>query len=222
MILTNVVNIKKQIDEVCKKINRDPKEVVLLAAIKDRTPAEIKEIFSAGVNIIGESKVQEMKMKIPLLPKKLRLDFIGHIQTNKVKDVVQTCFLIHSVDSLHLAQEIDRQAKKIGKIQNILLEINVSGEKTKYGFKKEEIINLFPQLLELKNLKIMGLMTIAPYLKESEKSRPFLKDLRLLKKQLEVKFNVTLSELSMGMSNDYKIAIEEGATIIRLGRIIFD
>lgn len=200
----------------------DIKKTIILAATKGRTPEQINKVIEGGIKVIGESRVQELINKFPFLPKTLRIDFIGHLQTKKVKDVVQTCFLIHSVDSLHLAQEIDKQAKKIGKIQNILLEINVSGEKTKYGFKKEEIINLFPQLLELKNLKIMGLMTIAPNYDHPEKSRPIFQELRQIKNQLENKYKVNLLELSMGMSNDYKIAIEEGATIIRLGRIIFD
>ena len=141
---------------------------------------------------------------------------------DKIKDVIKTCFLIHSVDSLKLAQKIDKLAKNIRKMQNILLEINISGEETKHGFKKEEIINIFPQLLKLKNLKIIGLMTIAPYSDEPEKSRPVFHELKQIKYFLENKFNVKLPELSMGMSNDYKIAIAEGSTIIRLGRIIFE
>ena len=196
--------------------------MIILAATKGRTIEQINKAIKGGIKVIGESQAQEMKKKLGLLPKDLRVDFIGHLQTNKVKDVVKHCFLIHSVDSPHLAQEIDKQAKKIEKIQNILLEINVSGEKTKYGFRKEEIMDIFPQLLGLKNLKIIGLMTIVPYFQEPEKSRPFFQGLRQLKKQLESKFNISLPELSMGMSNDYQIAIEEGATIVRLGRIIFE
>lgn len=198
------------------------KGVTILAATKGRTIKEIFQAVAVGISVIGENRVQELLNKLPDLPKKIRIDFIGHLQTNKVKDVIKHCFLIHSVDSLRLAQAIDKQAKKIEKIQNILLEINISGEKTKYGFKKEETINLFPQLLELKNLKIMGLMTIAPYFKEPEKSRPFFQNLRQLKKELESKFNISLPELSMGMSNDYQVAITEGATIVRLGRVIFE
>lgn len=196
--------------------------VTILAATKGRSVKEISQAVAAGISVIGENRVQELLKKLPDLPKKIRIDFIGHLQTNKVKDVIKHCFLIHSVDSLRLAQAIDKQTKKIGKIQNILLEINISGEKIKYGFKKEEIINLFPQLLELKNLKIMGLMTIAPYFKEPEKSRSIFQELKQIKNQLESKYQVYLPELSMGMSNDYQVAIEEGATIVRLGKIIFD
>lgn len=196
--------------------------MIILAATKGRSPEQINKVIKSGVKVIGESQVQEMKKKLAFLPKDLRVDFIGHLQTNKVKNVVKHCFLIHSVDSLYLVQEIDKQAKKIGKIQNILLEINISDEETKYGFKKEEIINIFPKLIILKNIKVMGLMTIAPHYNNPEKSRPIFQELRLIKNQLENKYRVNLSELSMGMSNDYKIAIEEGATIVRLGRIIFD
>ena len=211
MIKENIIKIKREIDRV-----------LLLAVTKGRTIEEINESLEAGIRVIGENKVQELKTKTPLLPKNLRIDFIGHLQTNKVKDVIKYCFLIHSVDSLHLAQEIDKQAKKIGKIQNILLEINISGEKTKYGFKKEEVRNIFPQLSKLENIKITGMMTIAPYLDNPEKSRLIFRELKQIKYLLENKFGVVLPELSMGMSNDYKIAIDEGATIIRLGRIIFE
>ena len=211
MIKDNIIRIKKEINGV-----------LLLAVTKGRTIKEINESLQAGIKTIGESKVQELKEKLVFLHKDLRVDFIGHLQTNKIKDVIKTCFLIHSVDSLKLAQKIDKLAKNIRKMQNILLEINISGEETKHGFKKEEIINIFPQLLKLKNLKIIGLMTIAPYSDEPEKSRPVFHELKQIKYFLENKFNVKLPELSMGMSNYYKIAIAEGSTIIRLGRIIFE
>lgn len=195
--------------------------ITILAATKGRTPEHINKIIKGGIKVIGESHVQEMKKKLGLLPNDLRIDFIGHLQTNKVKDVVKNCFLIHSVDSLHLAQEVDKQAKKIGKIQNILLGINISGEGTKYGFKKEELINNFSELIKLNNIKIKGLMIMAPYSLAPEDSRPFFRKLRKLRDLLTKKYQVNLPELSMGMSNDYQVAISEGATIVRLGRIIF-
>lgn len=210
MIKDNIIEIKKEINNV-----------LLLAVTKGRTIEQINQALQAGIQAIGENKVQELMTKAEFLPKGLRIDFIGHLQTNKVKDVIRNCFLIHSVDSLHLAREINKQAEKLGKTQNILLEINISGEKTKYGFKKDEVINLFSQLLELKNIKIMGLMTIAPYYDQPEKTRLIFHELKTIKEQLEKRYKVSLPELSMGMSNDYKIAVEEGATIVRLGRIIF-
>ncbi len=198
------------------------KGVTILAATKGRAIKEIFQAVAAGISVIGENRVQELLDKLPDLPKQIRIDFIGHLQKNKVKDVVKYCFLIHSVDSLHLAQEIDKQAKKIEKIQNILLEINVSGEKTKYGFNKVDIFDIFPKIINLKNVAVKGLMTVAPNYDNPESSRLIFQGLRQLKKQLESKFNVSFPELSMGMSNDYQVAVEEGATIIRLGRIIFD
>ena len=212
MIAKNINKIKREIKA----------EVLLLAVTKGRNPEQIKEAVQNGISAIGENRVQELIKKLPQLPKNLRIDFIGHLQTNKVKNIVKHCFLIHSVDSFQLAQEINKQAKKILKVQNILLEVNISQEKTKFGFKKQELINLFPKLLALKNIKITGLMTIAPYFENKEDSRPVFKQLKQLRDLLETNFKIKLPELSMGMSNDYQIAIQEGATIIRLGRIIFE
>jgi len=210
--------IRDKILEINKEINN----VLLLAITNGRTIEQINEAISAGIKAIGENKAQELKVKFPFLPKDLRIDFIGHLQTNKVRDVVKHCYLIHSVDSLYLAREVDRQAKNMGKRQNILLQINISGEKSKYGFKKEDVIDQMPQLLKLSNIRIIGLMTIAPHFDNPEKTRPIFQKLKLLKNQLEEENRVGIYELSMGMSNDYKIAIEEGATIVRLGRIIFE
>jgi len=204
MISKNIQRIKNQIKT----------EVLLLAVIKGRSPEEIKMAVQNGISAIGENRVQEMLEKLPDLPKDLRIDFIGHLQTNKVKDVVKNCFLIHSVDSLRLAQEIDRQAKKIGKVQEILLEINIANEPTKFGFKKEELVEVLPKLLAFTNIRVKGLMTMAP--------SPYFKELREFKNSLEKQFDISLPHLSMGMSNDYKIAVEEGATIIRLGKVIFE
>jgi len=196
--------------------------MITLAATKGRTPEQIKKVVEDGIKVIGESQVQEMKKKLAFLPKDLRVDFIGHLQTNKVKDVVKHCFLIHSVDSLYLAQEIDKQAKKIKKVQNILLEVNIANEPTKFGFIKQELINNFGKINKLPNIKIQGLMTMAPYSVNKENSRPFFRELKELKDLLSKKYQINLPELSMGMSNDYQVAVEEGATIIRLGRVIFE
>jgi pyridoxal phosphate enzyme (YggS family) len=204
MIAENIQRIKKQVNS----------KVILLAATKGRTIEEISQAVAAGITVIGENRVQELLKKLPHLSKQTRIDFIGHLQTNKVKDVIKICFLIHSVDSFRLAQEINSQAKKIGKVQNILLEVNIANEPTKFGFKKEELVEVLPKLLALPNIKIKGLMTMA--------ASRYFKELKEFKNFLEKQFNISLPELSMGMSNDYKTAIEEEATIIRLGRIIFD
>lgn len=215
-------DIKKQIRQICRKIGRDLEGITILAATKSRGFKEINEIVAAGISVIGENRVQELVKKIENLPKSIRVDFIGHLQTNKVKEVVRYCYLIHSVDSSRLANAIDKEAKKQNKIQNILLEVNIANEETKFGFKKDDVVKAFPKLLELDSIRIQGLMTIAPYFNDQEKSRPIFQELRNLKEVLEKKFNILLPELSMGMSNDYQIAVEENATILRLGRILFD
>jgi pyridoxal phosphate enzyme (YggS family) len=198
------------------------KGVTILAATKGRSIKEIFQAVADRISVIGENRVQELLKKLPDLPKKIRIDFIGHLQTNKVKKIIKICHLIHSVDSLKLAEIINKEAEKIGKIQKILLEVNIANKETKFGFKESELINVFPRLLQMKNLNVIGLMTMAPYSKDKEMARPVYKKLRQIKNFLEKQFQISLPELSMGMSNDYKIAIEEGATIIRLGRIIFN
>jgi len=198
------------------------KGVTILAATKGRTIKEIFQAVAAGISVIGENQAQELLKKLPNLPKKIRIDFIGHLQTNKVKKIIKICHLIHSVDTLKLAEMINEEAKKIDKIQKILLEINIANEQTKFGFKEDELIKVFPQLLQMKNLNPLGLMTMVPYYKDKELTRPVYKKLSQIKNYLEKRFKISLPELSMGMSNDYQVAIEEGATIIRLGRIIFD
>lgn len=198
------------------------KGVTILAATKGRTIKEIFQAVAAGISVIGENQAQELLKKLPDLPKQIRIDFIGHLQTNKAKKIIKICHLIHSVDSLKLAEIINEEAEKIGKIQKILLEINIVNEQTKFGFKEYELIKVFPRLLQMKNLNILGLMTMAPYNKDKEIARPVYKKLKQLKNSLEKQFKISLPELSMGMSNDYQIAIEEGATIIRLGRCLFE
>lgn len=222
MIKTNIAAIKKEIEKSCQKVNRDPKVILLLGATKDRTINQIKEAFENGMTVIGENKVQEMKSKLASLPNDLRVDFIGHLQTNKVKDIVASCFLIHSVDSLHLAEKINEEALKQNKKQKILLQINVAKEQSKSGFTEKEVIEIFPKILGLKNVVTKGLMTIAPQSGPLEVTRMVFSRLRQLRDRLENIHSCLLPQLSMGMTDDYKIAIEEGATIIRLGRIIFE
>jgi PLP dependent protein len=217
----DISDLKKQVQRICEKVGRNPEEINILAATKGRNINEIKRVCLQGINIIGENRAQELRFKAPYMPPGIRIDFIGHLQTNKIKEVLKYCQLIHSVDNIILAKKIDCEAKKISKIQNILLEINITGETTKYGFQSKEIVDVLPKLLELKNINIQGLMTMAPHYDAIEKSRPIFKNLKKLQHELERKFNIFIPELSMGMSNDFQIAIEEGATIIRLGRIIF-
>jgi hypothetical protein len=222
MIKTNVEAVRKEIEKSSQKVNRDPKVILLLAASKGRSLEQIKEVYNNGVTVIGENKVQELKSKLLDLPKDLRVDFIGHLQTNKIRDVIASCFLIHSIDSFDLAKKIDDEAFKNKKKQAILLQINVAKEETKSGFEPDEIVEIFPKIKALKNVIVKGLMAIAPKSSSVEAARPVFSQLRELRNRLQDTYYYLLPELSMGMTDDYKIAIEEGATIIRLGRIIFE
>lgn len=193
-----------------------PAGVTIVAVSKGRSIEEIKEAVAAGITDIGENKVQEALLKYRELPT-IKWHMVGHLQANKVKDAVKIFDLIQSVDSLHLAQEIDKQALKINKIQDILIEIKTSPEETKFGLKPEEAIPAIKEIAKLKNINIKGLMTIAPIVDDPEKTRPYFRLLRDLRDEIN-KFQI----FSMGMTDDFKIAVEEGATMVRLGRAIFE
>ncbi|MDP1853356.1 MAG: YggS family pyridoxal phosphate-dependent enzyme [Candidatus Omnitrophota bacterium] len=244
----NVLRVREEIEFVCRKVKRSPGEITLIAVVKEANLAQIKEAINAGIFDLGENKVREALIKYNqlntqhprLTPARttfsrarsfgqairntLKWHMIGHLQTNKVKEAVRIFDLIHSVDSQHLAEEINKQAKKINKIQDILIEVNTSGEKTKFGLKPDETIEVIKKASEFKNIRINGLMTIAPLSNNPEEARPYFKMLRELKEKIVVKLGIgnwELGILSMGMSQDYKVAIEEGATIVRIGRAIF-
>lgn len=217
----NIAFINKQINLACSKVGRNPREILILAATKTRTTQEINQILKYGITAIGENRVQELNKKLPNLSCQFRLDFIGHLQTNKVKPVIKNCYLIHSLDSLKLAWEINKQARKINKVQNVLLEVNIAKEETKFGFAPKEIEEVLKKCLKINNIKIKGLMTVEPYRKNPEQIRPIFIKLRQIKDKLEKKFKISLPQLSMGMSQSYCVAIEDGATIIRLGTAIF-
>jgi hypothetical protein len=226
MIKDNILRIKERIALVCAKINQDPRAISIVAVAKGRAKAEIEEVIAAGLTDIGENRVQEALAKYGEMPdaKRIKWHLVGHLQTNKVKDALAIFDLIHSVDSLRLAAEIDKQAAKINKVQDILIEVNTSGEASKFGLKPEEAIEVIKEMAQLKNINIKGLMTIAPVVDAPEKSRPYFRILRELKDKIN-ELRVTSYELrvlSMGMTDDFLAAIEEGANIIRLGRAIFD
>ncbi len=221
MVRKNLQLVKKRIKKACERVGRREDEVLVLGATKTRGIEEIRQAFEAGLTCIGESKVQEMLGKVDEFPSDLRVDFIGHLQRNKVKPAVKHCFLIHSVDSLRLAQEIDKIAGKQGKRQKILFEVNVAGEETKHGFSKEELKKVMGEILDLKGLKVLGLMTMEPYMQDPEKGRWIFKSLKKLRNDLRKKFRIKLPELSMGMSQDFEVAVEEGATVLRIGEGIF-
>jgi len=229
MIRDNILILKKRIETACIKVRRDPQAVTLVAVSKNRTLEEIGKAIEAGITDIGESRVQEAIIKYNQLVADssqlagAKWHMIGHLQTNKVKETVRIFDLIHSVDSLRLAQEIDKQAARINKVQDILIEVKTSPEAAKLGLSPEETIALIPQLKELKNINIRGLMTIAPAASDSQEARPYFKALRELRDKI-YQLPVTsyqLLILSMGMSDDFEIAIEEGADMLRIGRAIF-
>ncbi len=223
-IRSNVEKIKEKIKKAAEKVGRNPEEIILLAASKTQPPEKIIQAYEAGIRYFGENRVQEGMKKIDQLKDKLpeaHWHLIGGLQTNKAKYAVRYFELIHSLDRKELADELNKRAKKIGKIQDVLIEVNIGEEESKYGVKPDQLEELFKYALEKENLKILGLMCIPPYFEDKEKSRPYFKKLREMKNLLEEKYKKTLPHLSMGMSHDFDVAIEEGATIVRIGTAIF-
>jgi pyridoxal phosphate enzyme (YggS family) len=229
MVKDNIRKIKEQVLRICAKINRDPALITIVAVSKNRSFAQIKEAIEAGIADIGENRVQEAIAKynakrLENAGIQIKWHMVGHLQTNKVKEAVKIFDLIQSVDSLSLAAEIDRQAGRIDKLQDILIEVKTSPEVTKFGLKPEEAATVIRDIAKFRNINIKGLMTIAPILDNPEETRPYFGRLRELLEQINAQDIVAggLSSLSMGMSDDLEVAIEEGANVIRLGRAIFE
>jgi len=222
-IKNNLEIINKKIKKAALKANRNPEEIKLVAVTKTATMGQIEEAINAGVKIIGENRVQDAKEKYQILTAGIEWHLIGHLQTNKVKYAVEIFNCIHSVDSIKLAQEIDKRSKQFGKIMDVLVEVNVSGEESKYGIKPEEVKPFIKNISEFLRIKVRGLMTIAPIVKDKEEVRPYFRKLRELSKEIKSKNieNVKMDYLSMGMTKDFEIAIEEGANMVRIGRGIF-
>lgn len=222
-IKNNLEIINEKIKKAALKVNRNPKGIKLVAVTKIATIEQIKEAISAGVKIIGENKVQEAKEKYQILTANIEWHLVGHLQTNKVKYAIEIFDLIHSVDSIRLAKEIDRRSLQFGMITNVLVEVNVSGEETKYGIKPEEAEPFLKEISEFSRIRVRGLMTIAPIKEDKEEVRPYFRKLRKLSKEIKRKNikNVKMDYLSMGMTEDFEVAIEEGANMVRIGRGIF-
>jgi len=193
----------------------------MVAVSKGHDTEKVRQVMQNGHFLFGESKVQEARAKIPLLPSQLRWHFIGHLQKNKIRHALPLFELLHSVHSVDLAQQVDRIAKQGGFYPRVLLEINVGAEGSKFGFKPEDLRKAMDELLALERISIEGVMAIPPLTEKAEASRPYFAQLRQLRDRLEMDFNLKLPELSMGMSNDFVIAIEEGATLVRIGTAIF-
>ena len=223
VIKENLINVQKNIDAACGKVAREKDEVTLIAVSKTKPVSMLREAYNAGVRDFGENKVQELMDKIPQLPEDIRWHMIGHLQRNKVKYIVDKVCLIHSVDSLRLAEEISVQALKKNVEVNILVEVNVADEESKFGTSTQAAIELVEAIALLPGIRICGLMTIAPYVEDSEQNREYFHKLKQLSVDINNKNidNISMSILSMGMTGDYVVAVEEGATHVRVGTGIF-
>lgn len=223
MIHENIRKVEQAIADSCEKVGRDKKEVTLIAVSKTKPVSALQEAYDAGARDFGENKVQELLDKIPALPSDIRWHMIGHLQRNKVKYIVDKVFLIHSVDSLRLAEEISREALKKKVDVNILVEVNVAQEESKFGTTTAEAISLVEEISKLPAVHIKGLMTIAPFVENQEENRVFFHKLKQLSVDIMQKNidNVSMNILSMGMTGDYRVAVEEGATYVRVGTGIF-
>ena len=217
----NLAGIQQRIRAACDRSGRDPSSALLLAVSKTHPAETIAEAIKDGQVFFGENKIQEAKAKIPLCPGRARWHFIGHLQSNKVRDAVELFEMIQGVDSLDLAREISKRCEQAAKEMPILLEVNVAGESSKFGYKPERLLAELKELSALPRLLVQGLMTVPPYVTESEKARPHFRRLRELKLQCEETLGFTLPHLSMGMTGDFEVAIEEGATIVRIGTALF-
>lgn len=218
-----VEEVKERIANAAKRAGRNPADIVLVAVTKGVETERIKEAIASGVKILGESRVQEARPKMDLLGKEVSWHFIGHLQRNKVKYIVGEVDLIHSVDSIELSEEIRSRAQKRGIVQNILLEVNISGEKGKFGIPPGEVIPMTKAIARLRNTSLKGLMTVPPFSENPEDSRPYFRRLRELRDEI-IGLGIAPSdfkELSMGMSGDFEVGIEEGATLVRIGTAIF-
>lgn len=223
MIQENLRQVEENIRAACERSDRKTEDVTLIAVSKTKPVSMIEEAVSAGKKEFGENKAQEMKEKFEILPKDIKWHFIGHLQTNKVKYVVGRAALIHSVDSLHLAEAIQRECEKRDVQVEVLVEVNVAGEDSKFGVTPEETENLIREIAKLSRVHVCGLMTIAPYVENSEENRWIFRKLHKLSVDIRGKNidNIDMNVLSMGMTNDYEVAVEEGATHVRVGTGIF-
>jgi len=220
-IAENLKRVWEQIAQAATNAGRNIKDVELVAITKTHPAEKVHEAVEAGQTLFGESRVQEARAKIPELSSNIRWHFVGHLQKNKVRQALPLFETIHTVDSLALAQDINRIAEEEGLYPRVLLEVNVAGEGSKFGFAADQLRQQMEALLLLPRLSIEGLMCIPPLAVESEDSRKFFVQVRELRDSLEKEFNMKLQQLSMGMTNDYGIAVEEGATLVRVGTAIF-
>ena len=225
MLIDNFKAINSRISQACSKSGKDPKNITLVAVTKKVSLEQIFQAISLGVSDIAENKIQEAQTKIPEILTKhisVKKHFIGHLQTNKAKKAVELFDLIQSIDSIRIAQSVDKAALEIGKIQECLVELKVSGEESKFGVKPEDLNELVEYITSCKNIKLRGLMAMAPYFDEVENSRKYFREAKKVFENIKAAYNLTeFNVLSMGMSADFEVAIEEGATLIRVGSGLF-
>lgn len=213
--------INRRLDAACARVGREPDTVQVMAVSKTRIPDEIRDVAALGVETFGENKVQEARAKIPLCPGRLHWHLIGHLQSNKAREAVQLFEMIHAVDSLRLLEILDRAAGEEGRQLSVCLEVNVSGERSKFGMAPEAVLETLRGAERLFKVKVVGLMTIPPVAENPEEARPFFRALRELRDRMQAQTGIPLPELSMGMSQDFEVAVEEGATWIRVGTLLF-
>ena len=223
MLEQNLRNVQAKIAAACERANRNPEDVLLVAVSKTKPLSDVEELIKCNQQDFGENKVQELVDKYENVSTSVNWHLIGHLQTNKVKYIVDKACLIHSVDSVHLAKEIEKEATKKGVIAKILIQVNIAKEDTKFGISEEDIYDLIDEIKNFEHIQIEGLMTIAPFVENPEKNRVHFRNLHQLSLDIKSKNidNVNMNVLSMGMTNDYEVAIEEGATIVRVGTGIF-
>ena len=221
MIAENIKDVTQRISRSCERSGRAPDGVKLVCVTKEASLIQIGEVLALGIRDIGENRVQAAALKYKVIGDKATWHLMGHLQTNKVKEAVRIFSLIHSVDSIRLAKEIDREAKKIDKVQDVLIQVNTSGEESKHGLAPDSTAAFFKEVTLYPNINISGLMAIAPEVDDPEETRPCFRRLRELRDELNAIRKTQYAILSMGMTNDFEVAIEEGATMVRVGRAIF-
>lgn len=223
MISEKIAEVQRRIEDACRRVGRNPDEVILIAVSKTRPVDALMEAYNAGALHFGENKVQELTDKIPQMPPDIHWHMIGHLQRNKVKYIVGKTAFIHSVDSLRLAEEISKEAVRQNVTVQILIEVNVAQEDSKFGLSAEETPDIVKEIAKLPGVQLKGLMTIAPYTEDAENNRLYFRKLKQLSVDIKNKNidNVSMDVLSMGMTGDYEVAVEEGATCVRVGTGIF-
>lgn len=223
MLKDALIEVENNILDACERSGRNPEEVTLIAVSKTKPVEMLQEVYNEGIRDFGENYVQELADKIEIMPKDIRWHMIGHLQRNKVKYLVGKVACIHSVDSLRLAEVINERSIKLGVVTEIMAEVNIAGEESKFGFTRDEVFDFAEKVRTMEGVKLVGLMTSAPYVNDPEENRQYFREMKSLSVDINEKNinNINITELSMGMTNDYIVAVEEGATHVRVGTAIF-